>query len=109
MNIMFKDRRPNITFILSEYANDLLRYKMYDKLGKLHEEMRGHELDVNSSAIFANDVFGYQLSIFLNGDIENCDIKQIIECITKVVFHKQEVTQDECKLVVYGYGIFKSL
>jgi hypothetical protein len=109
MNTMFNDGKPNITFILSEPANDVLRYRMYDKLGKLHEELRAYKLDANSSAMFANDVYGYQLVVFLNGDIENSDIKIIIECITRVVLCKQDVNDDECTTVVYGYGVFKAI
>ena len=109
MYTMFKDAIPNASFILSEHANDVLSYNLKGKLRKLHEELRKHELDVNSSAMFANDVFGYQLSVFFNGDIENSDIKIIIECISKVVLSKQEITDDECKAVVSGYGIFRAL
>ncbi|MDQ1252434.1 MAG: hypothetical protein QG646_1555 [Euryarchaeota archaeon] len=109
MYTMFKDGTPNASFILSEHANDVLRYNLRVKIKKLHEELRKQELDVSSSAMFANDVFGYQLSVFFNGDIENCDINKIIECISKVILNKQEITDDECKAVVSGYGIFRAL
>ncbi len=109
MNTMFNDGKPNVTFILSEHANDVLRYRMYDKLEKLHEELQAYKLDVSNSAMFANDVYGYQLVVFLNDDIENDDIKIITECITRVVLCKQDVNDDECTIVVYGYGIFKAL
>jgi hypothetical protein len=109
MYTMFKDGTPNASFILSEHANDVLRYNMKVKLKKLHEELRKQELEVSSSAMFANDVFGFQLSVFFNGDIENYDINKIIECISKVVLNKQEITDDENKAVVSGYGIFRAL
>ena len=109
MNMMFNDGKSNVTFILSEHANDVLRYRIYDKLGKLHEELQAYKLDVSSSAMFANDVYGYQLVVFLNSDIENYDIKIIIECITRVVLCKQDVNDEECMTVVYGYGTFKAL
>ena len=109
MNTMFNGGKTNVTFILSEHANDILRYRMYEKLEKIHGELRGYKLDVSSSAMFANDVYGYQLVLFLNGDIDNYDVQIIIKCITKVVLCKHDVSNDECTSVVYGYGTFKAL